>query len=242
MKYIIAVAAWISGLSALVLCCSFYILIVPFLTFRGVSIMGSWTVRTIVRAFFVRIQVEGMEKVDRSAGHLYMANHSSFLDFFVLGGYLPPDTRGLVATEYYKVPLWGRFLKKTGLIPIDRSNPKASLASIKRAAEHLRNGTSILVLPEGTRTRDGRLLPFKKLPFKLAKLGGVDLVPVGFLGAFEIKRKTSWLLKPGKIIMRMGDPIPPGRIAEISLNELMEETRDQIARLVGEEIRNPSSG
>jgi len=242
MKYIISILAWITGVTALTLSCSLFLLIVPFVKTRGISNLGSLTMRIVLRAFFVRVRIEGLEKIDLKAAHLYMSNHVSFFDFFMLGGYLPVDTRGLEAAEHFKWPLWGSFLRKTETIPIDRSNPRASMKAIKYAATRLEDGISILILPEGTRSFDGKLLPFKKLPFKLAKLGGTDLVPVGLLGTFEIKRKKSWILKPGRVVMRFGDPVPAERIAEISMDELMEETRARIAGLVGEEIRNPTSG
>lgn len=235
MKYLISLLSWSFGLLSALILLPALIISTFFLGPKGISLAGKIVMRSITACFLVRVRREGREKVDPRLSHLYMANHASFFDFFILAGYLPGNTRGLEAAEHFSWPLWGAVLRRIGIIPIDRSNPRASLASINLAAERLRNGYSILILPEGTRTRDGRMLPFKKLPFKLAKKGGTDIVPVGLTGTFGIKRKTSWLLRPGKVIMRFGDAIPAEVIREKGMEELMEIARDRIAGLVGEE-------
>ena len=106
------------------------------LTERKVS-FSTCNQQTCGITFFFR-HVLGMEKIDLKAAHLFMANHASFFDFFILGGYLPPDSRGLEAAEHFKWPIWGIFLRKTETIPIDRSNPRASMTAIKIAGQDMK--------------------------------------------------------------------------------------------------------
>ena len=129
MKYLLSLLAWtIGSLVSLVLVP--VLLIVPFfLTPKGISNLGKFVTRQIVRGFLVRVRCEGREEVDSSRCYVFMANHASFLDFFLLGGYLPGNTRGLEAAEHFKMPVWGTVLRRLGIIPIDRSNPRASSPS-----------------------------------------------------------------------------------------------------------------
>ncbi|MFH1999522.1 MAG: lysophospholipid acyltransferase family protein [Planctomycetota bacterium] len=235
MKYIVSIIAYVLGALTLVIGLPLVTLCFYFLGSQGVCRLASFMMRLLTASFLVRVKLEGVETVDRSKPHLYMSNHASFFDFLILAGYLPCNKRGLEAAEHFSWPIWGAFLRKSGMIPIDRSSPRASLKSILHAADHLKEGISILILPEGTRTRDGKMLPFKKLPFKLAKKGGSDIIPVGLIGTFNIKKKTSWVLNPGKVIMRFGDPIPAETVESMEIEALKDLTKERIRLLIGEE-------
>ena len=231
MKYIVSVAAWTSGLLALPVACVVMRVIGPRLSPARVSSLGRGLMRIVLKAFWVRSRVEGLDRLDPGRPYLFMANHASLVDFFLLGAYLPGTIRGIEAAEHFSWPFWAWFLKGAGMIPIDRSNPRASLRAIKQAAEYLRKGISILILPEGTRSLNGRLLPFKKLPFRLARMGGAAIVPVGLVGTFRVKPKTTWLFRPGLVTIRFGEPIPAEEVARLDEEALAALTRRRIAAL-----------
>jgi 1-acyl-sn-glycerol-3-phosphate acyltransferase len=221
-------------MTACLLCLSLNILLLMIVgPVRGNAACGFF-MRVIVRAFLVRVRIEGGETVDRSRSHLFMANHTSFFDMLILAGWLPGKRTGIEAAEHFSWPLWGTWLKRSDMIPIDRNNARASMRSIKAAAERIKGGWSVLILPEGTRSRDGKLLPFRKLPFKLAKMGETDIVPVGLVGTFEIKAKTSWMLKPGVVHLRYGEVISEEEVRATDTGALMEKTRECIAALVND--------
>lgn len=234
MKYIISIIAYLMGGLTLLIGLPLVTLCFHFLGSRGICRLASFMMRLLTAAFLVRVKVEGKEKLDPLVPHLFMSNHASFFDFLILAGYLPCNKRGLEAAEHFSWPIWGAFLRKSGMIGIDRSNPRASMKSILSAADHLLEGVSILILPEGTRTKTGKMLPFKKLPFKLAKKGEAEIVPVGLIGTFDIKKKTSWVLNPGRVIMRFGDPIPASDVESMDIDALKDLTRARIGELIGE--------
>ena len=121
---------------------------------------------------------------------------------------------------------------RIGNIPIRRESAIASLRSIEKAAQWLRDGNSLLILPEGTRTRDGNLRPFKRLPFRLAKLAEVPILPIGTSGLYRLKARKSLLIQPGPVKIRFGEPIPVNTVQELELDELRDLVRERIVGLV----------
>ncbi len=232
MKQIISIAAWTTGLltmltAMLIVClCSFV------LKGRRLNAFTAFMCRCIVRAFWVRVRREGMDNIVPGRSRLFMSNHASFIDLFVLAGYLPGYKLGIEAAEHFSWPVYGFFVKRIGMIPIDRSNVRASIRSIGKAAEFLHKGISMLILPESTRSTDGKLLPFKKLPFKLARMGKAEVVPVGLVGTFDFKPKMRSRIEPRQVILRFGEPISAEKVTEMDTSRLMEMTRERIAGLV----------
>lgn len=106
------------------------------------------------------------------------------------------------------------------------------MSSIREAVRRIKDGTSIAIMPEGHRTLDGKMRPFKKLPFLLAKESGKDLAPIGLSGLYELKAKKLWVIRPTHIKIKFGKPIEASHIATLEPRELMEETRDAIKALV----------
>ena len=107
--------------------------------------------------------------------------------------------------------------------------------SLKIAEKELKKGQSILLLPEGHRTLDGKLRPFKKLPFHLAKEAGAPIIPIGTSGLFDLKHKGSWLIRPHPIRIRFGEPIPLDKIQSLSLEELSDHVKERIQGLIDRE-------
>lgn len=188
--------------------------------------------RWLVRLYGGRVIVQGLENLDPKTGYLFMSNHVSLFDVPVLGGHIPNYTRGLEAAEQFHYPVLGWFLRAIGNIPISRKSARASWLSMQRASQEIKKGTSIILLPEGTRTRTGELGSFKKMPFHFAKMAQVPLVPIGMSGLFRFKCRTSWLLRPGVIKLSIGRPITVQEIAEQDVEGLRELVRKRISALI----------
>ncbi|MHC4945600.1 MAG: lysophospholipid acyltransferase family protein [Planctomycetota bacterium] len=232
IRYFLSILAWTTGILAGMIIFPLTALSFSLFNPRINGRIGIVTFRLATHGFLIWLKCVDQDKVDRSRAHVFMANHASFFDLFILAAFLPGEKRGIEAEHHFKWPLWGHIIRKAGQIPVNRSSPKASMKSIMRAAEVLKGGISILILPEGTRTTTGKMLPFKKLPFKLAKLGGADIVPIGISGTFKIKNKKSWLIRPGVARIRFGETIPAETVQSMDLEELKELTRERIAGLL----------
>jgi 1-acyl-sn-glycerol-3-phosphate acyltransferase len=143
--------------------------------------------RAILRATRVKVEVEGLEHLPADGPAIVVANHESWFDVFALVAHLPVDYRFVGKIELTRVPLFGRAWLAAGHIAIDRGDRQKAIESLQRAGEILhREGAVVVMFPEGTRTRDGNLLPFKKGAFVLAAQSQVPLVPVGISGSRAI--------------------------------------------------------
>ena len=188
--------------------------------------------KVLLKLIFVKVCVEGREYLSKDKTYLYMSNHQSLFDVPVLEAYIPTFVRGVEAMRQFNWPIYGWLIRRMGNIPIDRNNVHASIRSIKKAAEVIKGGKSIVILPEGTRTLDGKMGSFKKLPFLLAKEGGVPIVPIGLSGLFELKSKDTWIIRPKPISIRFGRPISPEIIDSLSVKELSDLVRSEISALL----------
>lgn len=188
--------------------------------------------RAILRAARVKVEVEGLEHLPADGPAIIVANHESWFDVFALVAHLPVDYRFVGKIELTRVPLFGRAWLAAGHIAIDRGDRQKAIESLQRAGEILhREGAVVVMFPEGTRTRDGNLLPFKKGAFVLAAQSQVPLVPVGISGSRAIMPKGSWRVTPGTIRVRIGEPIPTHGLGEEQRNYLLEESRKAIEGL-----------
>ncbi len=155
----------------------------------------------------IRVETSGLEHIPKGTPAIFAANHASQFDIPVLYKALPVQFRFVVKKELFSVPLLGLAMKRAGHISIDRSGGKAALMSLKKAAEAIRSGTSIVVFPEGTRSRDGRLQPIKPGAVVLALKSGCPIVPVAISGSHRILPKGSLRVRPGRVKVVMGPPI-----------------------------------
>ncbi|UCC26138.1 MAG: 1-acyl-sn-glycerol-3-phosphate acyltransferase [Gemmatimonadales bacterium] len=188
--------------------------------------------RAILRAARVTVEVEGIENLPQGKPAIVVANHESWFDVFALVAHLPVDYRFVGKVELAKVPLFGRAWLAAGHIAIDRGNRPRAIESLRKAGEILhREGAVVVMFPEGTRTRDGHLLPFKKGAFILAAQSQVPLVPVGISGSRAVMPKGSWRVKSGKIRLRIGEPIPTEGLGEDARDRLLREARSAIGAL-----------
>jgi 1-acyl-sn-glycerol-3-phosphate acyltransferase len=160
-----------------------------------------------------------------------MSNHQSHLDIPVLYATLPsPTIRMLAKKELFRIPFWGRGLRAAEFVEVDRSNHARAVQSIEHAAALVRDGVSIYLAPEGTRSRDGRIGPLKKGGFHLALGTGTPIVPVAVAGTLDILPRGGRAMNTGRPVrVRIGAPIAPeGR----DLEDLMREVRDFLVQNV----------
>jgi 1-acyl-sn-glycerol-3-phosphate acyltransferase len=232
MKYIYSVYAWLIGGILFVLILLVGIGLSYLLPGRGFHRPVQWMFRWLFRILFIRVNVYGREHLRPGYTSIFMSNHCSMFDLPMLVAYIPEYFRGLEAHNQFSWPLWGWAIRRYGNIPMDRGSTFRSLQAIREARATLDAGTSIVILPEGHLSLDGSLKAFKKLPFMLASEAGVQIVPMGLSGLFEVKRKGSWIICPARVTIVYGEPILPEQIAELTLDQLREFTRNRIVTLL----------
>ena len=232
MKYLVSFYVWIVGGLYFVCLCFITIFLTFFLKPETIDPFLKISFKLLFKIIFVKVRVEGEENVLPNQTYLFMSNHVSLFDIPLLAAYIPIFVRAVEALRQFKWPVYGWAIRRLGNIPIDRKNIHASIRSIKKTEQVLRNGTSIAILPEGHRTLDGKLRPFKKLPFHLAKQAKVPLIPIGLSGLFQLKNKGSWVIRPRPITIRFGKSVSPELIANLSKNDLNSLIHDQISTLI----------
>ena len=192
---------------------------------------GMWVGRRIwgpflIRAARARLVVQGLENVDPSRPTIYVANHQSALDIPVAFVALPVDFRFVAKKSLGSIPLLGWYLKAGRHLLVERGSWISALHALEKAADQIRRGTSILIFPEGTRSPDGRLLPFKKGPFALALKAGVAICPVTIEGTARILPKKSWKVRKGEEIrVKIGAPIDTRLYGLHDRGRLMRDVR-----------------
>tara|TARA_Y100001970_G_scaffold82986_1_gene105049 strand:- start:492 stop:1232 length:741 start_codon:yes stop_codon:yes gene_type:complete len=164
--------------------------------------------------------------------YLYLFNHVSMFDPFMLGAFIPHYITAVGAEEIFKYPLWGSVIKKYGAIPIKRSHLKDAISRLSIVEKAIKKGVSFIIAPEGTRTLDGELGVFKKGPFHLAKNTGVTIVPIALIGGLKAKKKNDWRLKPGILKTRFGKPIDKTEYAHLSVEGIRDLVRSRIEKLL----------
>lgn len=187
--------------------------------------------RRLLKAAGTEVTTVGLEKLPIDRTLVYVSNHQSVFDIFALASMIPGQMRFVAKKEVLKVPLLGRAARVAGIIFIDRQNRQAAFSAYERAAAAIRAGLNAVVFGEGTRSRTGNLLPFKKGPFVLAIASGVPVVPVYCAGTFGILPKGSIRIRPRPIALMFGDPISTAGLDYEDRGRLLEETRRAIEQL-----------
>ena len=176
----------------------------------------------------IRVTVKGLSNLKPDRSYIYMPNHMSNFDIPVLQAYLPVQFRWLAKAELYKIPIFGYAMKRAGYISIDRSDRKSAIESLNRAAKIIRNGVSVVIFPEGTRSRTHHIQPFKKGGFFLAVDSGVPIIPIIIHGTEQIMPKKQILIKPGNVTLEISKPIDSSDYNRKTKDDLMEKVRDII--------------
>jgi 1-acyl-sn-glycerol-3-phosphate acyltransferase len=174
------------------------------------------------------VKVTGTENIDRNQSYVVIANHQSQYDIFVMYGWLPIDFRWVMKIELRKVPILGYYCYKAGHIYIDRSNHNAAIESINKARTRIKDGTSVVFFPEGTRSNTGQIKEFKKGAFKFAIDMGLPLLPITIVGTRDILPANSTGLFPGNATMIIHKPIDTAGFNDSNIDQLMASAKQVI--------------
>lgn len=194
-------------------------------------VLGHWGVTLGTSLAGIRTHVAGREHVPSHAV-VFCANHQSNIDPPILFNALHRRLHVLFKKELTKLPLLGKAFQVGGFVPIDRASREQSMAAIEQAAESLRQGNSFLTFPEGTRSRTGALLPFKRGPFLMALKAQVPVVPVAVQGGTASMRKGSRIVRPTIVSVRIGEPIPTRGMDVSDREKLADLVRDSVEKLL----------
>lgn len=189
---------------------------------------GKWGIGAAMRLAGVRIRTEGLENVPAGVC-VFAANHVSNLDppAALIG--VPRRISFLAKKEVFNVPIVRTALRLGKIVPVDRAHTEAAIASLDHAVGILAEGVSFFVFPEGHRSRDGRMLPFKKGTFIMAIEARVPVVPVSILGSRERMPKGRLSIVPGEILLRFGAPIDSTRYTVDQRDQLLERVQSAVA-------------
>ncbi len=179
----------------------------------------------------IQVRCKGAEHVPNSPC-VFMCNHQSALDIYTLLVAIPVPFKWVAKQELFRIPIVGWTMKRAGYISLDRENPREAVKAIEEAAGKIRGGMNIVVFPEGTRSEDGVLLPFKKGVFTLALRAGVPIVPLGIRGSSELQPKSSLIpRRKGVIYVGIGAPIVTEETGSSAKTKVMLDVRANIERL-----------
>jgi 1-acyl-sn-glycerol-3-phosphate acyltransferase len=183
-----------------------------------------------VNAFFTPmiVKTEGKQNIDPATSYVIVPNHQSYWDIFLLYGWLGIDIKWIMKKELRKIPGLGYASATVGHIFIDRSNTRKAMESLNQARKRLKNGTSVVMFPEGTRSKSGQLLPFKRGAFKMAMDLELPMLPVTIIGTNKILPAKSINLLPGKVKMIVHPPIDINNYSESTIKDLLLHTREVI--------------
>lgn len=207
-------------------------IIVSFFTRTGNpvhSIARIWG-QSILLISRVHVRVIGLSNIQPDKSYIYMANHQSNFDIPVLLGCLPVQFRWLAKAELFRIPVFGRAMLGAGYIKINRFNQKSAFKSISTAARKLKDGVSVMIFPEGTRSRDGSIQKFKKGGFVMAIESGVPIIPVILKGTWSIMAKSSLRINRGDVEMEIAEPINTTGYSMETKEELMDRVRTVICQ------------
>lgn len=174
------------------------------------------------------LEVTGRENLDKNDNYIFISNHLSHLDIPVLMQAIPNNVRFIYKKAISKVPIFGWAMYLSGYIPINRTNARESLVSLRKAAQRMKNGYSIAIFPEGTRSPDGKTGDFKKGIFVLADEAKEKVVPVSIIGTNKILPKKSLKFRSGKVKVIIDKPIEFKQDKNF-LNEIRERIINNIA-------------
>src|SRR5712692_4845373 len=182
----------------------------------------------ILKTSGIYVKAEGLENVDPKRTTIYCANHPSAMDIPILLLALPVQFRFLAKRPLFRIPFLGWHLQRSGHIPVDRERPREALHSLDQAAKKIQEGRSVVLFPEGHRSRDGRMLPFKAGSFYLAIRAGVPIVPITLNGTRAVLKPDTLHVRPGETEVIAHPPIPTADLTLEEVQALSERVRNQI--------------
>ena len=212
------------------------LLLIPLLLFccalksaRPIIFMGKWAMRVSQKILGIRVEVTGAEKIAKEKPYVFMSNHLSFIDGPLLFLVIPQPIRVILKKEGFRIPFVGLGMKLVGFIPVDRKSIRGGKQSMDRAALLIKEkGFSFLIFPEGTRSLDGRLQPFKRGGFFIAIDSQVPIVPITIKGTYELMPKGSFFAKKGTVKVIFHPSVPVQGFDRDSLPGLLDRVRSSI--------------
>jgi len=190
-------------------------------------------VRVGMKLAGVEVKVEGLERLDPGQTYVFTPNHQSVIEVPLMVTYLGRDTAFLAKKELFRIPVFGKGMRQIGIIPVDRRNSAAAIESARKATDNLKMGKSYVVYPEGTRSPDGRPLPFKKGAFLMAIDAGVPVVPITVSGSSRVMPKGKVKIFPGTVRLTIHDPISTDGYSRANVSTLVDQVRGKVLSSLG---------
>jgi 1-acyl-sn-glycerol-3-phosphate acyltransferase len=191
---------------------------------------GCWMRRVGRFILGLDVEAEGLDRLDRGTPYIFMCNHLSFLDAPLLMTVLDRPARVIVKRFVFRIPVLGLGMRFSGYVPLDKEGVGAGRKSIARAAQLIiEKRYSFLIYPEGVRSWDGKLLPFRRGGFFLALETGVPIVPVSIKGTYELMPRGKWLVRKGRVKIVFHEPVPVTGLTVETIPELMEKVRTAVS-------------
>jgi 1-acyl-sn-glycerol-3-phosphate acyltransferase len=227
-----SIGLWAVGLPHLAAWTAFTVAVSKLTDTRRVDGLIKLMCRAVPRLAGIDVAVLGQDALDRDGTYVYVVNHVNIFDMFAIYQSIPHYTRSLELAEHFDWPLFGQFITAAGQIPVDPKDKRVTARGLKKAAEMLRRGDSLVVLPEGERTLDGSVGRFYPGAFRLAIQTGRPVVPMAIKGGRTVSRRGEWRIRPGKMQVIFGAPIPTEGLTLKDTNDLAERLRQVVIDLL----------
>ncbi|HTM47763.1 MAG TPA: lysophospholipid acyltransferase family protein [Bryobacteraceae bacterium] len=197
--------------------------------------------RMLLMVSGVRMEIEGLEKIDLQGAYVFVANHRSLMDTPVVLAHIPLQFRFLAKRGLFMIPILGTHLRRAGHLPVVKGDPRASLRSMSDAARIIRErGVSVLLFPEGGRSQDDTLLEFREGAAYIAIKAGVPVVPVALIGTRNVLKMGSMQIMSGVVKLRIGDPVDTSRLTLKDRSTLTHALREKVGELLmNESVSEP---
>jgi len=196
---------------------------------QPIILIGKWALRMARIILGTRLEVSGIEGIEKRKAYIFMSNHLSIIDGPLLFMLIPQSLRVIIKKEAFRIPIIAQAMRQIGFIPVDRKRLKGGKESIDRASRMIREkGSSFLIFPEGTRSRDGELQPFKRGGFFLALDSQADIIPVTIKGTYEMMPKGSFFIKKGTVRVVFHPPVSAEGFHHQNRSLLVDKVRDFI--------------
>jgi 1-acyl-sn-glycerol-3-phosphate acyltransferase len=196
--------------------------------------LGRLWSRVILGVPGVKVDVHMHARLEHDRPYVFMANHASMVDIWAMFVAIPASFRFIAKKQLARIPLFGWAMAAGRFIFIDRQNAGSARRTMDEAARRIRAGQSVIIFPEGTRTRDGRLGPFKKGGFHLAIDSGAAIVPVAIRGSREVMPRGAALIRAGKVSVDIDQPISTAGLTTSDRDALIAKVRGRVAAMLGE--------
>ncbi|MDR1436519.1 MAG: 1-acyl-sn-glycerol-3-phosphate acyltransferase [Candidatus Symbiothrix sp.] len=206
---------------------------------------GVWWSKIVCIITLCPVKITGREKLDKGCSYVFVSNHQGAFDIFLLYGYLGQPIKWVMKQSLRKLPFVGMACEKAGFIFVDNSSPKAAAQTIHEAEERLKNGASIAIFPEGSRSKTGKIGAFKKGAYQMAMDLKLPIVPITINGTYDVMPAHSYFVFPHKLELIIHDPLPTAglhsenlREAAVNIRRILDESKKEIETSLWEKYKN----